>query len=166
MGLQLMNIAPGQQLYYFGARVWPDSVRKSMYDEYGGVPKDLMPAHDYDPKVLSAAFLSFRSVHRSTFATRTSAREFVTDGAMRGKSFLLFDFGGLFVRPAMLPPGVVEGRGRFVSWGSFFVFLHVCVIDSEHGRSSTCRTLRSTGCRAAWIRRTTVRRASEGVGFQ
>lgn len=48
-----MHIVPGQQLFYYGSRVWPDSVRKGMYDEFGGMPKDLSPAHDYDPKVSS-----------------------------------------------------------------------------------------------------------------
>lgn len=50
--VQLVNVAPGQQLYYYGGRVWPDSVRKSMYDQFGGMPKDLNPSNDYDPKVL------------------------------------------------------------------------------------------------------------------
>jgi hypothetical protein len=48
-----MHIAPGQQLFYYGSRVWPDNVRKAMYDEFGGMPKDLSAAHDYDPKVSS-----------------------------------------------------------------------------------------------------------------
>ena len=52
---QLMHIAPGQQLFYYGSRVWPDGVRKQMYDQFGGMPKDLAPAHDYDPKVGCAA---------------------------------------------------------------------------------------------------------------
>mmetsp|Transcript_20602 Transcript_20602/g.32221 ORF Transcript_20602/g.32221 Transcript_20602/m.32221 type:complete len:96 (-) Transcript_20602:152-439(-) len=47
-------VAPGQQLYYYGARTWPDGVRKGMYNQFGGMPKDLMPAHDYDPKVLDS----------------------------------------------------------------------------------------------------------------
>jgi hypothetical protein len=46
-----MHVAPGQQLFYYGSRVWPDNVRKQMYDQFGGMPKDLAPAHDYDPKV-------------------------------------------------------------------------------------------------------------------
>ncbi len=52
---QLMHIVPGQQLFYYGSRVWPDGVRKQMYDQFGGMPKDLSPAHDYDPKVGCAA---------------------------------------------------------------------------------------------------------------
>jgi hypothetical protein len=52
---QLMHIVPGQQLFYYGSRVWPDGVRKQMYDQFGGMPKDLAPAHDYDPKVCCAA---------------------------------------------------------------------------------------------------------------
>ena len=32
-----MHIAPGQQLFYYGSRVWPDNVRKAMYDEFGGM---------------------------------------------------------------------------------------------------------------------------------
>ncbi|EKX48892.1 hypothetical protein GUITHDRAFT_105517 [Guillardia theta CCMP2712] len=52
--MMLANIAfvPGQQLFYYGARTWPDGVRNMMYKEYGGMPKDLKPEHDYDPKVL------------------------------------------------------------------------------------------------------------------
>jgi hypothetical protein len=50
--VQLMHVAPGQQLFYYGSRVWPDNVRKQMYDQFGGMPKDLAPAHDYDPKVV------------------------------------------------------------------------------------------------------------------
>ena len=46
-----LSIAPGQQLFYYGSRVWPDGVRKQMYDQFGGMPKDLLTAHDYDPKV-------------------------------------------------------------------------------------------------------------------
>ena len=51
MGAQLMHVAPGQQLFYYGSRVWPAGVRKQMYDQFGGMPKDLDMAHDYDPKV-------------------------------------------------------------------------------------------------------------------
>jgi hypothetical protein len=47
----LMHVAPGQQLFYYGSRVWPAGVRKQMYDQFGGMPKDLDMAHDYDPKV-------------------------------------------------------------------------------------------------------------------
>jgi hypothetical protein len=34
---------------------WPDNVRKQMYKEFGGMPKDLSKANDYDPKVLDMA---------------------------------------------------------------------------------------------------------------
>ena len=47
----LFSVAPGQQLYYYGARTWPDDVRKKLYEQFGGSPKDLLPVHDYDPKV-------------------------------------------------------------------------------------------------------------------
>ena len=46
-----MHVVPGQQLFYYGSRVWPAGVRKQMYDQFGGMPKDLDMAHDYDPKV-------------------------------------------------------------------------------------------------------------------
>ena len=48
----LFSVAPGQQLFYYGARAWPDDVRKKMYEQFGGSPKDLLPVHDYDPKVV------------------------------------------------------------------------------------------------------------------
>ena len=47
----IFNVAPGQQLFYYGSRVWPDDVRKAMYTQFGGSPKDLLSVHDYDPKV-------------------------------------------------------------------------------------------------------------------
>ena len=46
-----LSFVPGQQLFYYGARTWPAGVRKSMYDQFGGLPKDLEMEHDYDPKV-------------------------------------------------------------------------------------------------------------------
>eukprot|EP00960_Hanusia_phi_P014306 421736-Hanusia_phi.AAC.1 len=50
-----LSFVPGQQLFYYGARTWPDGVRNMMYKEYGGMPKDLKPEHDYDPKVVEQA---------------------------------------------------------------------------------------------------------------
>lgn len=51
-GQMLFTVAPGQQLFYYGSRVWPDNVRKQFYNEFGGSPKDLQSVHDYDPKVI------------------------------------------------------------------------------------------------------------------
>jgi hypothetical protein len=78
VGAQLMHVAPGQQLFYYGSRVWPAGVRKQMYDQFGGMPKDLDMAHDYDPKVRCSparprppALLSFRLSHRYACAGRS-----------------------------------------------------------------------------------------------
>ena len=79
-----MHVAPGQQLFYYGSRVWPDNVRKAMYDQFGGMPKDLSAAHDYDPKVgslcahetrarhCSSAFVGSRGMRASASCTRST----------------------------------------------------------------------------------------------
>mmetsp|Transcript_61373 Transcript_61373/g.164849 ORF Transcript_61373/g.164849 Transcript_61373/m.164849 type:complete len:90 (+) Transcript_61373:48-317(+) len=48
----LFSVVPGQQLFYYGTHTWPDAVRKQMYGQFGGNPKDLATVHDYDPKVV------------------------------------------------------------------------------------------------------------------
>ncbi len=60
-----MHVVPGQQLFYYGSRVWPDNVRKQMYDQFGGMPKDLATAHDYDPKVNFIASFSLKISFRA-----------------------------------------------------------------------------------------------------
>jgi hypothetical protein len=68
----LFSVAPGQQLFYYGARSWPDDVRKKMYEQFGGSPKDLLSVHDYDPKVgmlyvvmCTLAFSDFHALNMS-----------------------------------------------------------------------------------------------------
>ena len=62
----LFSVAPGQQLFYYGARSWPDDVRKKMYEQFGGSPKDLLSVHDYDPKVVSFSRVSINDFTSST----------------------------------------------------------------------------------------------------
>jgi len=40
-----------EQLYYYGIHGWNNAVRSKMLNDLGGVPKDLLTSHDYDPKV-------------------------------------------------------------------------------------------------------------------
>ncbi len=43
-----------EQLYYYGIHGWNNDVRSKMLNDLGGVPKDLLTSHDYDPKVYSS----------------------------------------------------------------------------------------------------------------